>query len=67
MISLSTSKAIRMNIIQNPTGIKGRGRGVDWIAEHNNLYTKVSGISAAVDSILIFCSGYMAGSTQIEQ
>lgn len=36
------SKAIRLNVLKNPTGKKGRFRAVDWIVEHNNLYTKVS-------------------------
>jgi len=41
-MNMFISKAIRMNILQNPTGKKGHGCGVDWIVEHNNLYTKVS-------------------------
>jgi len=31
-----------MNILRNPTSKKGRFRAIDWIVEHNNLYTKVS-------------------------
>lgn len=31
-----------MNILVNPTGKRGRFRGVDWWVEHNNLYIKVS-------------------------
>ncbi|KAF4566345.1 hypothetical protein EYR36_011771 [Pleurotus pulmonarius] len=33
-------KAIRMNILCNPTGQPGHFRGVDWWVEHNNLYLK---------------------------
>ncbi|KAJ3764510.1 hypothetical protein FB446DRAFT_796103 [Lentinula raphanica] len=33
-------QAIRRNILVNPTGKKGRFRGVDWVVEHNNLYSK---------------------------
>ena len=39
-----------MNILRNPTGKKGRFRGVDWIVEHNNLYTKVSTNDLSVSS-----------------
>lgn len=35
-------KAIRANILCNPTGKKGKFRGIDWLVEHNNLYVKVS-------------------------
>lgn len=31
-----------MNILCNPTGKKGQFRAIDWVVEHNNLYTKVS-------------------------
>ncbi|KAF8168745.1 hypothetical protein BJ912DRAFT_862492, partial [Pholiota molesta] len=31
---------IRMSILCNPTGKKGRFRAIDWVVEHNNLYTK---------------------------
>jgi hypothetical protein len=34
-------KAIRMNILCNPTGKRGEFRGLDWVVEHNNLYIKV--------------------------
>jgi hypothetical protein len=34
--------AIRMNILCNPTGKKGKFRAIDWLVEHNNLYIKVS-------------------------
>ncbi|KAF8170079.1 hypothetical protein BJ912DRAFT_861513 [Pholiota molesta] len=34
-------RAIRMNILCNPTGKKGHFRAIDWVVEHNNLYTKV--------------------------
>ncbi|KAF8151000.1 hypothetical protein B0H34DRAFT_665672 [Crassisporium funariophilum] len=33
-------RAIRMNILVNPTGKHGRFRAVDWWVEHNNLYIK---------------------------
>ncbi|KAJ8695821.1 hypothetical protein PTI98_005742 [Pleurotus ostreatus] len=33
-------KAIRMNILCNPTGKPGHFRGIDWWVEHNNLYLK---------------------------
>ncbi|TFK20868.1 hypothetical protein FA15DRAFT_598960 [Coprinopsis marcescibilis] len=32
---------IRMNWLVNPTGKGNRFRGVDWVVERNNLYTKV--------------------------
>ncbi|KII86191.1 hypothetical protein PLICRDRAFT_114818 [Plicaturopsis crispa FD-325 SS-3] len=35
-------RAIRMNILCNPTGKKGKFRAIDWWVEHNNLFTKVS-------------------------
>jgi hypothetical protein len=31
-----------MNMLANPTGKSGSFRAIDWIVEHNNLYTKVS-------------------------
>ncbi|KIJ06726.1 hypothetical protein PAXINDRAFT_91576, partial [Paxillus involutus ATCC 200175] len=34
-------KAVRYHIIINPTGQKGKFRGVDWCVELNNLFTKV--------------------------
>lgn len=34
-------KAIRMNILVNPSGKKRKWRAVDWVVEHNNLFTKV--------------------------
>ncbi|TFK18253.1 hypothetical protein FA15DRAFT_649673 [Coprinopsis marcescibilis] len=34
------SRAIRMNILCNPSGEPGHFRAIDWIVEHNNLYTK---------------------------
>jgi len=46
-------KAIRMNILKNPTGKKGRFRAIDWIVEHNNLYTKVSPSAATVPLVSI--------------
>ncbi|KAF6764719.1 hypothetical protein DFP72DRAFT_799269, partial [Ephemerocybe angulata] len=33
-------RAIRMNILINPTGKEGRWRAIDWLVEHNNLYIK---------------------------
>ncbi|KAF7296796.1 hypothetical protein MIND_00910600 [Mycena indigotica] len=33
-------RAIRMNILINPTGKPGRFRGVDWQVEHNNLFVQ---------------------------
>ncbi|KAJ3768390.1 hypothetical protein FB446DRAFT_792318 [Lentinula raphanica] len=33
-------RAVRMNILVNPTGKKGKFRGVDWVVELNNLYLK---------------------------
>ncbi|KAF7309132.1 hypothetical protein MKEN_01115300 [Mycena kentingensis (nom. inval.)] len=35
------AEIIRMNWLVNPTGKSGRFRGVDWLVELNNLYTKV--------------------------
>ncbi|PPQ85735.1 hypothetical protein CVT24_002060 [Panaeolus cyanescens] len=35
------SKIIRMNWLINPTGLPFGFRGVDWLVERNNLYTKV--------------------------
>jgi len=35
-------KAIRYNILVNPTGKKGKFRAVDWCVELNNLFIKVS-------------------------
>ncbi|KDQ56406.1 hypothetical protein JAAARDRAFT_195051 [Jaapia argillacea MUCL 33604] len=34
-------RAIRLNWLCNPTGKEGKFRGVDWLVERNNLYTKV--------------------------
>jgi len=45
-------KAIRMNILKNPTGKKGRFRAIDWIVEHNNLYTKVSKSTAIASNAM---------------
>ncbi|KAF9471647.1 hypothetical protein BDN70DRAFT_869092 [Pholiota conissans] len=39
-IALCSRKAIRMNILCNPTGKKGHFRALDWVVEHNNLYIK---------------------------
>ncbi|KIJ96063.1 hypothetical protein K443DRAFT_107777 [Laccaria amethystina LaAM-08-1] len=36
----SLRRAIRMNILCNPTGKKGHFRPIDWVIEHNNLYIK---------------------------
>ncbi|KAK7692792.1 hypothetical protein QCA50_004425 [Cerrena zonata] len=36
-------KAIRMNILCNPTGEAGKLRANDWLQEHDNLFTKASG------------------------
>lgn len=33
--------AVRYNLIVNPTGKEGRGRGADWVEEANNLFIKV--------------------------
>ncbi|KAJ3560033.1 hypothetical protein NP233_g11098 [Leucocoprinus birnbaumii] len=33
-------KAVRYNILINPTGKEGHWRGIDWLVEHNNLYMK---------------------------
>ncbi|KAI0687265.1 hypothetical protein C8Q76DRAFT_635469 [Earliella scabrosa] len=33
-------RAIRMNILCNPTGKKNQFRAIDWWVEHNNLYIK---------------------------
>ncbi|KAG6808404.1 hypothetical protein H0H92_004255 [Tricholoma furcatifolium] len=33
-------RAVRMNILVNPTGRKGAFHAIDWVVEHNNLYTK---------------------------
>ncbi|KAI1783103.1 hypothetical protein LXA43DRAFT_904272, partial [Ganoderma leucocontextum] len=33
-------RAIRMNILCNPTGRKHHFRAIDWWMEHNNFYTK---------------------------
>jgi hypothetical protein len=38
---MAFSRAIRYNILINPTGKAGKFRGVDWCVELNNLYTKV--------------------------
>ncbi|KAF4565704.1 hypothetical protein EYR40_002226 [Pleurotus pulmonarius] len=50
------SRAIRYNILVNPTGKKGKFRAVDWCVELNNLYTKVvyggEGSNYTVDHIL---------------
>ncbi|KAM6490409.1 hypothetical protein JOM56_004349 [Amanita muscaria] len=35
-------KAIRKNILCNPTGKEGAFRAIDWLVELNNLFTKVS-------------------------
>jgi hypothetical protein len=40
-----------MNILCNPTGTNSRFRAIDWLVEHNNLYTKVS-ISSTVNKYL---------------
>ena len=34
------SNAIRMTILCNPTDNEGAFRAIDWVVEHNNLYTK---------------------------
>ncbi|KAF8167142.1 hypothetical protein B0H34DRAFT_812416, partial [Crassisporium funariophilum] len=41
----AAEKAVRMSILCNPTGKKGSFRAIDWVVEHNNLYTKVSVLS----------------------
>ncbi|EPQ50052.1 hypothetical protein GLOTRDRAFT_51116 [Gloeophyllum trabeum ATCC 11539] len=33
-------RAVRYNILVNPTGKEGKFRGVDWVVELNNLFTK---------------------------
>ncbi|KAH6893857.1 hypothetical protein BKA70DRAFT_1118495, partial [Coprinopsis sp. MPI-PUGE-AT-0042] len=33
-------RAVRNNILCNPTGKEGAWRALDWLVEHNNLYTK---------------------------
>ncbi|KXN80720.1 hypothetical protein AN958_08182, partial [Leucoagaricus sp. SymC.cos] len=33
-------EAVCYNILINPTGKDGHWRGIDWLIEHNNLYTK---------------------------
>ena len=35
-------RAIRYNVLINPTGKAGQFRGADWVVELNNLFTKVS-------------------------
>ncbi|EIW73941.1 hypothetical protein CONPUDRAFT_78414 [Coniophora puteana RWD-64-598 SS2] len=35
------SRIVRLNMLCNPTGKAGAFRGVDWLVERNNLYTKV--------------------------
>lgn len=34
-------RAVRYNILVNPSGKEGEFRGVDWLVELNNLFTKV--------------------------
>jgi hypothetical protein len=50
------SKAIRYNILVNPTGKPGAFRGVDWVVELHNLFTKVehggSSSNRTVDRII---------------
>ncbi|KAF8969025.1 hypothetical protein BDZ97DRAFT_1654315, partial [Flammula alnicola] len=49
-------KAIRYNILVNPSGKRGRARTVDWCVELNNLYTKDehggSNLNRTVDRII---------------
>jgi hypothetical protein len=40
------SRAIRMNILINPTGQPGKFRAVDWAVELLNLFTKVVFVSS---------------------
>jgi hypothetical protein len=41
-LDLLSSKAVRYNVLVNPTGLPGKFRGVDWVEESMiNLYTKV--------------------------
>ncbi|KAF9817385.1 hypothetical protein IEO21_03526 [Rhodonia placenta] len=40
-------RAIRMNILCNPTGQKNTFRAIDWWVEHNNLYIKVCNLKYA--------------------
>lgn len=42
------SRAVRYSILVNPTGKRGKWRGIDWVVEHNNLYIKVSILSTAL-------------------
>ncbi|KAF5324267.1 hypothetical protein D9619_011146 [Psilocybe cf. subviscida] len=50
------AQLIRMNWLCNPTGKPGGFRGVDWLVERNNLYTKViyggSGSNRTIDRII---------------
>lgn len=39
---ITHSKAVRYNILVNPSGQDGKSRGVDWLVELNNLFTKVT-------------------------
>lgn len=41
MLKHTYRRIIRMNWLCNPTGKPGAFRGVDWLVERNNLYTKV--------------------------
>lgn len=49
-------KAIRMNILVNPTGKIGHARAIDWCVELNNLHTKIehggSGPNQTVERII---------------
>lgn len=60
------SHAIQMNILCNPTGKSGHFRAIDWLVEHNNLYTKVSNFCISkTKEMLIWSREYMPGNFQI--
>ncbi|PPQ97757.1 hypothetical protein CVT26_001805 [Gymnopilus dilepis] len=54
--SADLAQLIRMNWLCNPTGKPHKFRGVDWMVERNNLYTKViyggSGSNRTIDRIV---------------
>lgn len=51
-------RAIRMNILCNPTGKKHHFRAIDWLVEHNNLYIKVRTFRSSVSSVIVVGDTY---------
>lgn len=67
----SSRRAIRMNILCNPTGKKNQFRAIDWWVEHNNLYIKASKCTGCrwrmkYSPYCILDRGYMAARSRTE-